>query len=229
MFEGTIGERSIEELLAMVLRSAGPVGSVLEKAGGLEELARAEPFEIAAHLEGRDLDAPADGRRNSGQRRRRNRLDEGASLAAAFELGRRIEIARAKPPPKLTSAAAVAAWAAPRLTALRHEELWMLALDVRGQLRAARCIAKGGLHGASVHAAHPIRAALRVDASAFVLVHNHPSGDPTPSNEDVTLTAHVGAAARITGLPLLDHVVVAREGFACVPWSADAPKEVRTT
>ena len=97
----------------------------------------------------------------------------------------------------------------------------MLAFDGRGHLRAARCIAKGGLHGASVRAADPLRAALRVDASAFVLVHNHPSGDPTPSHEDVVLTAQIARAAEIVGVALLDHVVVTRGGFACVPIGLD--------
>ncbi|HVH41097.1 MAG TPA: JAB domain-containing protein [Labilithrix sp.] len=214
-----LGETPVAELLAMVVRASGPLIDVLESAGGLEGLARADAFEIAAYLEHRDLDAldrPAHAPRPN-----RAVLGKARSLAAAFELGRRIEVARARPPEKLTSAAAVAQWASPRLASLAHEELWMLALDGRGHLRAARCIAKGGLHGAAVQAAHPLRAALRVDASAFVLVHNHPSGDPTPSKEDIALTAQVGAASQIAGVTLLDHVVVARGGFACVPLPAD--------
>ncbi len=138
-------------------------------------------------------------------------------MAAAFELGRRVEIARTEAPEVLASPADVAAWAAPRLGPLTHEELWMLGVDGRGHLRAARCIARGGLHGAAVRASDPVRAALRVDAAAFVLVHNHPSGDPTPSREDVRLTTQVAAAAAAVGVPLLDHVVFARGGFACVP------------
>jgi DNA repair protein RadC len=122
------------------------------------------------------------------------------------------------------SPADVAAWAGPRIATLEHEELWMLALDGRGSLRAARCVAKGGLHGAAVRAADPLRAALRVHASAFVLVHNHPSGDPTPSKEDVHLTAQVAAAAAVVGVALLDHVVVTRDAFACVPLPR-APRE----
>jgi DNA repair protein RadC len=59
--------------------------------------------------------------------------------------------------------------------------------------------------------------ALALDAAAFLLVHNHPSGDPTPSGPDVAMTAEVAAAAAVVGVPLLDHVVVARSAFACVP------------
>jgi DNA repair protein RadC len=63
-----------------------------------------------------------------------------------------------------------------------------------------------------VGARDPLRAALREGASAFVLVHNHPSGDPTPSAEDIAFTAKVARAARIVSTPLLDHVIVTRNG-----------------
>lgn len=199
----------------MVVRAEEPLADLLERAGGIEGIARADAFEIAAHLERRDLDALDRPRRAA--RPSRALMGRARSVAAAFELGRRMEIARARSPDKLTSPAAVAAWASPRIATLAHEELWMLALDGRGHLRAARCVARGGLHGAAVRASDPLRAALRVDASAFVLVHNHPSGDPTPSREDAVLTTQIAAAAAVAGLTLLDHVVVARSGFACVP------------
>jgi len=203
-----IERRSVEDLLFMILRR--PAADLLERAGGLERLSRADALEIAAHLDRRTAS-------NDGRPPARTTLVAARALAAAFELGRRAEIARRGARPRLASPADVAAWAGPRIATLEHEELWMLALDGRGHLRAARCVAKGGLHGAAVRAADPLRAALRVHASAFVLVHNHPSGDPTPSREDVHLTAQVAAAAAVVGVALLDHVVVARDGFASVP------------
>jgi len=142
---------------------------------------------------------------------------KGRALAAAFEIGRRVVAADARAPPRIASGTDVVGWAMPRLSLLAHEELWVLALDGRSRLRVARCVAKGGLHALSARACDPLRAALRADASAIVLVHNHPSGDPTPSAEDVRFTAAVNAAAETVGVPLLDHVVVAREGFAVVP------------
>jgi DNA repair protein RadC len=80
-------------------------------------------------------------------------------------------------------------------------------------LRAARRVAAGGLHGIHVQARDPLRIALREGASAFLLVHNHPSGDPTPSREDLDFTRAIADAARQVGAPLVDHVVVARSGF----------------
>ena len=199
-----IEHQSVGELLALITERA-PL-DLVERAGGLDRLARADAIEISSHL------TPIAGGRPTARLSRAAR-----SIAAAFELGRRVEIARSERPQKLTSAEDVAAWARPRLATLTHEELWMLGVDGRGHLRAARNIAKGGLHGAAVRAADPLRAALRVDASAFVLVHNHPSGDPTPSRADELLTAQIAAAADVVGLTLLDHVVVTRDAFACVP------------
>jgi DNA repair protein RadC len=126
-------------------------------------------------------------------------------------------------PSSVANSADVAAWAAKRLVGLDHEELWLLALDGRNRVRAIRCVAKGGLHGMGVRAADPIRLALRSAASGFVLVHNHPSGDPAPSAEDVEFTRRVAAAAAVVGTPLLDHVVVASEGYSSVPFDTEGP------
>jgi DNA repair protein RadC len=94
---------------------------------------------------------------------------------------------------------------------LDHEELWLLLLDGRNGLRAARRVASGGIHGLHVSVRDVLRIALREAASAFILVHNHPSGDPTPSGEDQTFTAAVTEGANLVGCPLLDHVIVARQ------------------
>ncbi len=187
-------------------RAAKHAAELLEDEG-LEGLARCEPSAIEARLAARGF---------------RGAKPAGTALAAAFELGRRHAIAAARAPEQLAIATDVARWASPRLVGLTHEELWVLALDGRSHLRAARCVAKGGMHGLGVQAADTIRAALRADASAFILVHNHPSGDPTPSPEDVAFTRSVFRAADAVKVPLVDHVVVAREGFACVPLPGDA-------
>ncbi|MBV9947959.1 MAG: JAB domain-containing protein [Myxococcales bacterium] len=134
-----------------------------------------------------------------------------ARLAAAIELGRRVALAASlEPATTLPNRAAVEAWARPRLSTLDHEELWALALDGRHGLRAARKVACGGIHGMHVAPRDALRVAVREAASAFILVHNHPSGDPSPSQEDVAFTRAIAEAARVVGTPLLDHVVVAR-------------------
>jgi DNA repair protein RadC len=108
----------------------------------------------------------------------------------------------------------VVRWARPRLGTLEHEEVWLLSLDGRYGLKSARRIAQGGLHGCALLTRDVLSPALRDGASAIVLVHNHPSGDPTPSPEDIAMTRAVRAAGELVGIPLIDHVVVSRSG-AC--------------
>jgi len=140
-------------------------------------------------------------------------LAKAARIGAGFELGRRMIVRSSSVSRQnLASSAEVARWARLRLADLDHEQVWVLSLDGRNGLRAARRIAQGGLHGCSVDPRDVLRAALREAASAFVLVHNHPSGDPTPSEEDIELTNMVARAASVVGTPLVDHVIVASGG-----------------
>ena len=167
--------------------------SLLAAAGGLIGLTRGSAHALAA-------------RRGVGPAK-------AARIAAAIELGKRIAQSRLEnTPTSIGSFAAVADWARPRLAALEHEEVWLLALDGRNGLKSARRIAQGGLHGCALTPRDVLRPALRDAASAIVLVHNHPSGDAGPSPEDVQMTRAVASACEIVGVPLLDHVVVAQGG-----------------
>jgi DNA repair protein RadC len=133
-------------------------------------------------------------------------------LLAALELGRRaVQVAAIDAMPRLPDQRAVVAWAKPRLATLDHEELWTLVLDGRHGLRAARRVASGGVHGLHVGVRDVLRVVLREAGGAFVLVHNHPSGDPQPSEEDVAFTKAVTEGATAIGTPFLDHIVVARQ------------------
>jgi DNA repair protein RadC len=189
------------ELIALVLgtgRHGESVGvlaaALLDESGGVGGLARAGIGELAA-------------RRGLGPAK-------AARLAGAVEIGRRVAMAAARrADARFPSSAAVDGWARPRIASLDHEELWALVLDGHQGLRAARLVARGGLHGLHVGARDPLRLALRDGGSAFVLVHNHPSGDPSASEEDVRFTAQVARAGDVVGLPLLDHVIVARGGY----------------
>jgi len=135
-------------------------------------------------------------------------------ISAALELGRRVVEEAARPAElHLPDADAVFAWAMTRLATLDHEELWVLCLDGRHGLISARLAAAGGLHGLHVSARDVVRIAVREAASAFVLIHDHPSGDPTPSDEDVAFTHAAQIAADAVGTALLDHVVVSRSGY----------------
>ena len=189
------------DLLAVLLsdgrdeaRSTTVAAKVLDRLGGVAGLCRAGSGELATY-------------HGVGAAR-------GARVAAAIELGRRASTQLAEMSAiGFPNSAAVAAWATPRLAMLDHEELWALSLDGKNHLRGARRVAMGGLHGLHVSPRDPLRMALREGASSFILVHNHPSGDPTPSFEDVAFTERIADAAIVVATPLVDHVVVARSGF----------------
>jgi DNA repair protein RadC len=190
-----------DDLVALLLGTGAPgfpvarvARDLLDATGGVDGLATLGPHAVAAR--------PGVG------------LAKAARLVAAIELGRRAAIRAAAPRSVLASSADVARWASPRLAHLDHEQIWVLALDGRNGLRAARRVGEGGLHGCSIAPRDVLRIAVREAASALVLVHNHPGGDPTPSHEDVVLTETVARAADVVGTPLVDHVVVARGGHA---------------
>jgi len=143
-------------------------------------------------------------------------------IAAALELGRRAQLGMLAEQRGLFDCfERVVEWARPRLCPLEHEEVWLLSLDGRYGLKSARRIAQGGLHGCALLTRDVLGPALQDGASAMVLLHNHPSGDPTPSPEDIAMTRVLRAAADLVGVPLLDHVVVARGGASSVFELAD--------
>lgn len=178
-------------LLDMVLGRPGVAAPLLESLCGLGALARFTP---AALTERFGLT-----------------LDEATRVAAALELGRRRSIEAAHLT-TIRSSHDVATWAHPRIGLLTHEEMWLLAVDGQNNLRGARMISRGGLHGVALRTSDILRAALELAASGFVLVHNHPSGNPTPSKEDLEHTAHVRLAADITGMTFVDHVIITASG-----------------
>ena len=166
--------------------------ALLDRSGGLAGMARLGP-----HALGRRGIGPAKATR----------------IAAAVELGRRALLRSLAEEREIFDCfERVVRWAQPRLGTLEHEEVWLLSLDGKYGLKSARRIAQGGLHGCALLTRDVLSPALRDGASAMVLVHNHPSGDPTPSVEDITMTRAVRVAAELVGVPLIDHVVVARTG-----------------
>lgn len=88
------------------------------------------------------------------------------------------------------------------------ERMYVVMLDGRNRCIGLHEVARGGLHGCAVSTRDVLRAAVMAHAAAFVLVHNHPSGDPTPSVEDVAMTRAVAEAAAVVGVPLVDHVII---------------------
>ncbi len=102
----------------------------------------------------------------------------------------------------------VAAYLGTELGALAQEQLRVVCLDTKNRILATSLVYQGGLNATVIRLADCFREAVRLGAAAIVLVHNHPSGDPTPSPEDVRLTAEAGRAGEFLGIDLLDHLIV---------------------
>ena len=129
-------------------------------------------------------------------------------LAAAFALGRRVERGSEDARRPLQSAEQVYRLVAPELRGAEQERFQVLLLDGRHRLVRRVGVSEGTLTGSLVHPREVFRAAVREAAAALIAVHNHPSGDPEPSGEDLEVTRRLREAGRLLGIPLLDHVVV---------------------
>jgi DNA repair protein RadC len=136
-------------------------------------------------------------------------------LAAAFDLGRRaLELDGGGAP--LRTAEQVFHRLRPRLTGLSQELFMVLALDVRNHVIAEIEVARGCLTGVDVHPREVFRPLIRAAAAAAVVAHNHPSGDPTPSQDDLMLTESLRAAGDLLGIPILDHVVLGGSAYISI-------------
>jgi DNA repair protein RadC len=137
-----------------------------------------------------------------------------ARVAAAFALGRRVEHARRPLRPSMRSPRRVHELVAVELRGLERERFLVLLLDGKHRLKRRELVSEGTLTTSLVHPREVFRPAVRESAAAVVVVHNHPSGDPEPSLEDVEVTRRLIEAGRLLGIPLLDHVVVGDGRFA---------------
>ncbi len=102
---------------------------------------------------------------------------------------------------------------APRLRDLTFEEFHVVARDTQHGIERSVCVSRGTLSSTSVDARNVFRAEIEAVAAAIVLVHNHPSGDPTPSPEDRQFTMQLAIAGRLINIPIYDHIIIGREGF----------------
>lgn len=191
---------SAGELLA-VLWGAGRTGAssldiahdLLSRHGGLADLARADPLELTA----------VSGIGNA----------RAAQLVAAFEIGRRSLAAGRMERWSVRSPRDVADRLLPRMGDLPREELRVLLLNAKNAVLREQLVYQGNVSTALVRVAELFRDAVRIHAAGLIVVHNHPSGDPEPSPDDLHLTAEAIAAGRLLDIPLLDHVVVAIGGY----------------
>jgi DNA repair protein RadC len=136
-----------------------------------------------------------------------------ARLLAALELAGRLLAEQRPTLPRVREPADVAALLGPRLRDLAVEEFHVLALDSQSRVRRDVLVTRGLLNSALVHPREVFRAAIAEAAAGIIVVHNHPSGDPTPSPEDRAVTRQLTEAGRLLDLPVYDHVIVAGDRF----------------
>jgi DNA repair protein RadC len=189
------------ELLAIVLSTGGAGQDVLEVAGRLLEMAEGSLRRLARRPGAELLRSPGIGPTKAGR------------LIAAFELGSRI--AREERPPvlKIREPEDVLRLFGTRLRDLQVEEFHLLALDSQSQVLREVLITRGLLNSSLVHPREVFRAAIAEAAAGIIVVHNHPSGDPTPSAEDRAATRQLASAGQLLDVPLDDHVIIAGDRF----------------
>lgn len=95
-----------------------------------------------------------------------------------------------------------------------HEEVYLIAVNGRSEVTGVVMVSRGGMHGCALTARDVLLPAVAQNAAAFILGHNHPSGDPKPSVDDIEMTRHIKKCAELLGIPLLDHIVVCSNGQA---------------
>jgi DNA repair protein RadC len=134
-------------------------------------------------------------------------------LAWAIELARRMASARTQPGWRIRSPADVGERLRPAMRHLEREELRTLLLNTKNVVTSVQTVYVGNLAGSSVRVGEVFRDAVRCQAAAIVVVHNHPSGDPTPSADDLRITAELAQAGRLLDIELLDHVVIGADGW----------------
>ena len=182
------------ELLAIILRignhgqSADDLGrELLARYGGLQGLDRVHVEDL--------LSVPGLG------------IAKAAQLKAAIEIGKRVRVQEMRPC-AFDSPADVAAYLSPRFESKRYECFLALMLDGQNQLLAEKIITEGIPTQATVYVRRIMEEALRASASSFVVVHNHPSGNPKPSSSDDETTHDLKSASEVLSLNFLDHIIL---------------------
>ena len=135
-----------------------------------------------------------------------------ARLLGSLELSRRASTRSSVDRPVVSAPEDVVRLCAPRLRGSDREHFWALALNTKNQLLRIIEVSVGSLNASIVHPRELFRDAVRISAASVVVVHNHPSGDPTPSGADVQLTRRLVKAGDVLGIEVIDHVIIGDSG-----------------
>jgi len=189
------GALKTSELIAIIFRTGSRVGGVEQVAerllgsfGDLRSVAKASIEELC------EFDGVG--------------LVKAIELRAAFELGKRLAESTRTERPTIRCPADVADLVMGDLKMFDQEHFRVLLLDTKNRVTRIEEVFKGSLNASVSHPREAYRAAVSAAAAAVILVHNHPSGDPRPSQEDIATTRRMAEAGETLGIPLLDHVII---------------------
>ncbi len=194
------GAVSTAELLAIVLRAGLPGENVLRLAErllvefkGLPGLSRATVAEL----------------------KRVKGIGEAKAIEikAALEIGRRLMASAPEERPKVSSPADAANLLMSEMMFLEQEHLRLVLVDTRNRVLATPTVYVGNLNTSIVRVGELFRVAIKENAAAFVVAHNHPSGDPSPSPEDVNVTRQLVQASKLLDIEVLDHIIIGRQRY----------------
>jgi len=188
------------ELLAILLRVGTPGENVvalstrlLKEFGGLGGLSKAS-FSDLTRIKGISI-------------------AKTAQLKAALELGRRLLLSSPDSRPQITSPTDAANLLMLEMGSLEQEHLRTILLDTKNRVLASPTVYVGNVNSSIIRVSEIFREAVRQNATAIIVAHNHPSGDPTPSSEDVQVTRSMVDAGSLLGIELLDHLVIGHQRF----------------
>ncbi len=194
------GALSVAELLAIVLRTGGQGENVIRQSerlltefNGLPGLARASFEELTrAHGVGKA---------------------KVTQIKAALELGRRLLLAAPQERDKIQSPTDVANLLMLEMGMLEREQVRVVLLDTKNHVQRAPVVYSGSLNAAVIRVGEIFTEAVRANSASLIVVHNHPSGDPTPSPEDVQVTKQIVAAGKLLQIDVLDHLIITRDKY----------------
>jgi len=199
----TVGPASLTlvEILAILIGTGTSRGDALDVARGVLQLGGGSVRELARRPIGELVRVAGVGRVKA------------ARVAAGLELGRRLAGESTGPGFEVRAPADIHRCCAPALRDLMVEEFHLLTLDTQNRVTRDLLITRGILNSSLVHPREVFRAAIAEAAAAVIVVHNHPSGNPTPSADDRGVTRQLVEAGRLLDIPVCDHVIVAGDRY----------------
>ena len=140
-------------------------------------------------------------------------VSKACSIVASMELARRVREPRLLAGKTITTAEDIAELYMERMRGAKREHVQLFMLNTKCKIESEYNVSIGELNSADIHPREVYSVAIRRSAAAIIIAHNHPSGDPTPSNLDIAATKRLEAAGKIVGIKLLDHIIVGYDSY----------------